>query len=124
MFVEAYVTLREIFDGLTAQIGRQQFRDPQEWFYDQELDALRAYYRIDNMAFEASVGQQGLFEEDFLSGDSIDPVTDGFLVGHYAIGEDSAASGYLLYREGRERVSEDLFFVGVQARAERFTLDI
>jgi alginate production protein len=117
-FKEAYVTLREIFDGLTAQIGRQQFQDPVEWYYDQELDALRAYYRIASVAFEASLSEQGFADEDFLNGDDTDEVINAFLVGHHAFDEDTGLSGYLLHRDGRERESEDLTFIGVQSEGE------
>lgn len=117
-FIEAYVTLREISDGLTVQIGRQQFEDPRQWYYDQELDALRVYYRIDSMAFEASFGQQGLADEDLLNRDDIDKVTNAFLVGHYGLDEELGVSGYVLHRNGRERESEDLTFFGVQSTGE------
>ncbi len=115
---EAYVTLREIFDGLTVQIGRQQFQDPLEWYYDQELDALRAYYRIASLAFEGSISEQGFVDEDILNGDDTDKVINAFLVGHHAFDDDSGVSGYLLRRDGRERESENLTFIGVQSAGE------
>jgi hypothetical protein len=114
-FIEAHVTLREFLDGLTAQIGRQQFHDPLEWFYDQELDALRAYFRVDSLAFEASLSEQGLVDEDFLNNDDTDRVTNAFLVGHHLFGTESGVSGYLLHRDGRERDSENLTFFGIQS---------
>ena len=117
-FKEAYVTLREIFDGLTVQIGRQQFQDPMEWYYDQELDALRAYYRIASVAIEGSLGEQGFVDEDFLNSDDTDKVINAFLVGHHAFDDDSAVSGYLLHRDGRERESENLTYIGVQSTGE------
>ena len=116
--IEAYVTLREVFDGATVQVGRQQFQDELEWYFDQELDAARAYYRIGNVGFEASLSQQGLVDEDFLNGDDTDDVINAFLVGHYALAEESRASAYLLYRDGREQESEDLIFLGIQSYGE------
>ncbi len=115
---EAHVTLRESFDGLTAQIGRQQFQDPLEWYYDRELDALRAYYRFGSVAFEVSLSEQGFVDEDFPDSDDTDKVTNAFLVGHHAFDEDSGVSGYLLHRDGHERESEDLTFIGVQSAGE------
>ena len=116
--IEAYFTLREFIDGTTLQIGRQEFKDELEWYFDQELDAARAYYRIGNVAVETSVSQQGLVEEDFLNGDDTDDVINAFLVGHYALAEESRANAYLLYRDGRERESEDLLFLGLQSYGE------
>ena len=41
----AYVTLRELLPGVTAQLGRQRIEDELEWFYDETLDAARLFFR-------------------------------------------------------------------------------
>lgn len=117
-FKEAYVTLREVPSGMTLQVGRQLFQDPLEWFYDQEIDAVRGYYRFANLALEGSVSEQGFVDEDFLNNDDIDKVRNAFLVGHAALGEETDGSAYLLFRDGRDRNSEDLAFFGIQAAGE------
>jgi alginate production protein len=115
---EANVTLREIYDGLSLQLGRQQFQDELEWIYEDELDAARAYYRIGSVALEASASVQGDIDKDLFNDDDEDKFFNAFLVGHYTFTEDSGASAYFLMRDGREDDHEDLYFLGVQSIGE------
>lgn len=40
--------------GVDVQVGRQDFDDPREWIYDQNLDALRVHWRGEGLALELS----------------------------------------------------------------------
>jgi len=116
--VEAYVTLREIVEGVTLQVGRQQFQDELQWYFDEELDGARAYLRFGALALEPSISQGGLAEEDFLNKDDSDDVTNAFLIARYALNEDAETSSYFLFRDGHDRAQEDLVFVGLQSFGE------
>lgn len=45
-------------DGLDFQFGRQDFDDRREWIYDENLDALRAFWSQPTYRVEASIGTQ------------------------------------------------------------------
>ncbi len=51
---EAYVLARDLA-GFDLQIGRQDFDEPREWLYDQNLDALRISRRIADVDVELSL---------------------------------------------------------------------
>lgn len=116
--VEAYVMLRDVSPGVTLQLGRQQYQDELQWYFDEELDGARAYFRFGQLALEPSISQGGLVEEDFLNKDDSEDTTNALLVGHYVAGEDARTNGYFLYRDGHDREQEDLLFVGLQSFGE------
>jgi alginate production protein len=52
---ELYGYWRDPFElGLDFQVGRQDFDEPREWVYDQNLDALRAHWRWGSARVELS----------------------------------------------------------------------
>lgn len=115
---EAYFVLRELAEGLTFQLGRQNFEDELQWYYDRELDAARAYYRLEGLVLEGSVSQEGLVQVDLLNDDEIEAVTNAFLIGHARLGEESLVSAFFLLREARDKEGEDLGFLGLQSTGE------
>lgn len=115
---EAFFTLRELADGLTLQVGRQQYQDELEWYYDQELDAVRVYQRLGGSVVEGSASREALVQRDMLNNDEVEKVNNFFLVGHTALGEDSLADGFVLFRDGREADTEDLYVLGLQSTGE------
>lgn len=52
---EAFVLARDIGFGLDLQVGRQDFDDPREWLYDQNLDGVRLYREAGHWLWEASI---------------------------------------------------------------------
>ena len=52
---EAFVLFRNIGLGLDLQAGRQDFDDPREWLYDQNLDALRLMRQTQHLHLELSL---------------------------------------------------------------------
>jgi hypothetical protein len=45
-------------DRLALQIGRQNFADEREWWWDQDLDALRVYVNLDRWNFEVAAARE------------------------------------------------------------------
>jgi len=115
---EAYFALRELAEGFTLQVGRQQYQDELDWYYDQELDAVRAYQRFGGSVLEASASREALVQRDMLNNDEVEKVNNFFLVGHTALGEDSLADALALLRDGREAGTEDLYVLGLQSTGE------
>lgn len=120
---EAYVNLREVLQGVSVTLGRQEFKDEREWLYDEDLDAVRLFYRNSNFGFEVSVSREELVDKDILNEESIDEINNYFLLGRYALGEDSEISPYLFVRDDRTSNDVDLVFLGVSSTGE-LTSDI
>lgn len=60
--------------GLGLQIGRQNFKEPREWWWDDDLDAIRAYYDHGGLHAEVAVARElarVTTREDF-----VDPTLD------------------------------------------------
>ncbi len=52
---EAYLHWSDLgFDGFDVVLGRQDFDDPREWIYDQNLDALRVFWKLGSAILELS----------------------------------------------------------------------
>ena len=51
---ELYGLWRAAAPGVDVQIGRQDFDDPREWLYDENLDAVRVRWRGANLSLELS----------------------------------------------------------------------
>ncbi|MHC4845871.1 MAG: alginate export family protein [Planctomycetota bacterium] len=55
VLTEAYGYWRDVFDtGVDLQVGRQDFDEPREWLYDENLDAVRAVWSADALRVELS----------------------------------------------------------------------
>ena len=115
---EAYVTVRDILDGLSLQVGRQDFEDEREWLYDEELDAVRLYYRTASLGVELSVSREELVRKDLLNKDDERIINNYFLLGRYALGEGSELDGYVFVRDDRSSRRQDRVYVGVQSIGE------
>ena len=56
---EGWVFVRNLFDTpLSIQLGRQRFSESREWWWDEDLDALRLRYDQSDLHFELAVAQQ------------------------------------------------------------------
>ena len=130
---ETWAYFANLFDtNFSLQVGRQHFRDKREWWWDEELDAVRLHYDRENVHAEVSLAQ------DFLStvaGERLDPERKdvfrilGNLVWEwspkqrlefYAI-QQRDNSGFLaedtlLNPEFEDEADADLAWVGVRAR--------
>lgn len=115
---QAYVNLREIFQGVSVTLGRQEFKDEREWLYDEDLDGVRLFYRDTDFGIEASVSREKLVDKDILNEDSGDEINNYSLLARYALGEDSEISPYLFLRDERSSSDEDLIFLGVSSTGE------
>jgi len=56
---DMWVFWGDLFDsGVSIQIGRQNFQEPREWWWDQSLDGVRLYYNRPFVHFELGLTQQ------------------------------------------------------------------
>ena len=112
---EAFVNVREFLPGLSLTLGRQEFKDEREWLYDEELDGVRLFFRGVGFGVEASVSREALVGTDVLNERSNREINNYFLLGRYALGEDSEVSSYLFFRDDRTSDKEDLIFLGLRS---------
>jgi len=110
---EAYVIVTEPDWGLSLQVGRQSFEDRRQWLYDAELDAVRALYRVENLAIELSASREALVDKDLLNSEEEEEIDNYILYGRYELGEHLAVGAYGILRDpdGRDRP----VFLGLQS---------
>ncbi len=56
---ESWIFWGDILEsGFSLQFGRQNFRESREWWWDEDLDAVRIFYHRPSFHFEAGVAEQ------------------------------------------------------------------
>jgi len=105
---------------LDLQLGRQDFDDQREWIYDENLDALRAFWSMPGFAIEGSVGTQ-------IGGNS-DPRDRGNLNASLYVSNNSRKkhlASWMFYRDidayttgNRDFQAQDTLHVGLRALGE------
>jgi alginate production protein len=112
---QAYLTFTEILPGLSIQFGRQLFEDERDWWYKEELDAVRLFYRTERFGLEFSASRNELVGDDVLNRDDRDHTNNYFLLGRYAYAQDAEFDAYLFKQDDRsEKEPEDPLFLGVR----------
>lgn len=119
----AYVLFNDNLLGrpLSAQIGRQKFDDEREWLFDEELDAVRAYYRFPNLLLEASAGRLNLARRDLLNDERSERRIDYLVRGTSAITDEAIFSFYGFMRHDRRRdvaERESPIFLGLHSSGD------
>ena len=116
---QAYVTLRDVLDGVTVSAGRQYMGDEREWLLDEELDGAAVYWRDTDLALELAYGREGLVRRD-LKRREVRKRPDFFIArGFYALDDDSQINPFVIYRDDNEgRIDQNLLFLGIQSFAE------
>lgn len=73
---ESWIYFSEIMgSGFSLQIGRQDFRERLNWWWDQDVDAVRVHFDRDRLHLEAAVARN-LTPSDSSDDDQGDPATD------------------------------------------------
>lgn len=111
----AYVMFDEIMGDFSIKVGRQRFKDKREWFYDEELDGAKLYYRNGGVEFEASASRENYFDDDLLnSSDNDDKINNYFLNGRFEMPGESRVTLYALVRDDRSGDGGRPVFLGTQ----------
>jgi alginate production protein len=111
---QAYVAMAGLSPGLSAQLGRQRFKDKREWWYDEDLDAARLFYRTGRFGLELSASRNEVVGSDFLNRERADRSTNYMAVGRYAYRDDIELSAYLI-AQNRSETQEKPIFLGVRS---------
>ena len=118
---ELYFDVPDLFDRFTLRVGRQGYEDELEWLYDEELDAVRLFFQGGAYEAEVSVSQERLLDVDLLNDDKRNEITNYLAVVRRRINDDTHVDAYVMYRDEhrfRDRVPEDLLFLGIQSIGE------
>jgi alginate production protein len=113
---EAFLHVKALAPGgLALQVGRQSFKDDREWLYDEELDAVRAFWRPAGLELQVSVSRLGLFRTDFFDHDSTGQTNNYLVYGRYRFGPAVTPAAYVFVCDDRSPARERPVFVGLQA---------
>jgi alginate production protein len=113
---EAFLHVKALAPGgLALQVGRQGFKDDREWLYDEELDAVRAFWQPAGLELQVSVSRLGLFRTDMLDHDSTGQTTNYLAYGRYRVGTAIAPAAYVFVRDDRSPARQRPVFFGLQA---------
>lgn len=97
--------------------GRQEYKDEREWLYDEELDAIRLFYRSGKLGWDLSISGDQLFERDLTDNDERKDIYNMFLTAEYLVDKDSKYVTYLFVRNNHEE-GERLRWLGFRAIGE------
>lgn len=112
---EAYGYLRDPFGvGVDLQIGRQDFDEPREWLYDQNLDAVRAIWTLDELRVELSASTV------LADGGLRDRETNNFMLYVSNNDDEQHLGAYVIDRRRDGAISERPIHIGARALGEWF----
>ncbi|MGE3163959.1 MAG: alginate export family protein [Planctomycetota bacterium] len=121
---ELNVYWEDIFDlPVALHLGRQDFDEPREWLYDENLDAVRVYWRPDPFEVEYAVGSY-LADEPR----GRDETTYQFLTLRWHYAPKSHFAAYVIDVQDRSDRDDSPFYVGLRAmgrheKSVRYWLD-
>jgi alginate production protein len=116
---QAYLMFKELADGrLSLQLGRQRFDDEREWLYDEELDAVRVFYRWSDLSLEASVSRRNLTKRDLFNAENRERINNYILSSRYDLTKDIMLAAYGLLRDDRSSDRERPIFFGLHSSGE------
>ena len=124
---EAYVRIDDVVDDLGVQLGRQKIKDDREWWYDQELDAVRVFYELFDIDFDLSVSRERVVDRDLLSAQRNARVNNYLASAEYEVFDDDDkhplfqeldVAAFAVLRDDRENDDEEPWFLGVRSSGE------
>src|SRR5680860_340576 len=116
---QAYILLKNLAnDRLALQLGRQRFEDERQWLYDEELDAVRAFFQFSRFLVELSASQGGLVDRDLLNNDE-DVQTNNYIAyATFEIAEELNAGAYVVVRDDRSAKEDSPILFGIHSGGE------
>ncbi|MGE3541994.1 MAG: alginate export family protein [Candidatus Tectimicrobiota bacterium] len=113
---EAFLLYKPLWDErLVVQIGRQTFSDAREWLYDDELDAVRLFYRCSQGTLELAASRGGLLHKDILRRQATEQQYTYLIHPTYAPHPSLHLAAYLLWRQDYTSARDRSVFLGLRA---------
>jgi len=99
---QAYLLFKNLAGGpLSAQLGRQKFKDERSWLFDENLDAVRAYYRFPNLLLDLSVSRLDRARRDLLNRETRARIDNYLIHATSALSDDAILTFYGFKRRDR-----------------------
>ena len=115
----AHFTFRDVAGGISAQLGRQKFKDQREWFLDETLDAIRLRYKLGDLELELGAGRQDvLVQKNLLDPDEKTRTNTYLLLGEYGVDKNISLTGYGIIRDDRTGRDGRPMFFGLRSIGE------
>ena len=112
---EAYLTLTAPALASSLYLGRQPFEDGRQWWYDADLDAVRAILRRSGLTLEASASREALVQQDLLQQNREDAIDNYILHAAYQVAESVMLGAYGIISDHREGSPDRPVFLGLQS---------
>jgi len=111
----AHMNFKGLLPGLSLKIGRQRHKDPREWWYDENLDAVRLLYSYQKFAIEFSASRKEIIGNDLLNADSQEKIDNYLVAAHYKLSKKNEVNTYFLFREDRFKRQRSPIYFGIQS---------
>lgn len=103
------------FPSADLQLGRQRFSDAREWIYDENLDAVRVFFRKAPFDLELSVSTNLLDPEE-----PEDEIRNYILYATYLLGQKEKIALYGIARRDPTEEDRNPNFIGISWRGKAF----
>jgi alginate production protein len=114
---QAYITFRDIVDGVSLSVGREYIGDERNWVLDEEMDGASLRLRNELAGVEFAYRREGMFPRDVLQPEYTRYPDYYFALGYAGVSADQRLDPFLIYQDGHEGTTdEDLLFVGLQSK--------
>jgi alginate production protein len=114
----AFLTLKNIVDGVRLQVGRQRFIDTKRWLFNESMDAARLAYQYENISLELSASRFSLFQTDLLNRERKDigeTSINYYSYLDYKFGPKNHVGVFALYQDEQLLNQKHPIFVGLQS---------
>ena len=110
---QAYLAFGEVTRGLKLQIGRQSFKDEREWLFDEDLDALRIFYRRHRLGFELALARDRVFAKELLRAETPERIDYYLLLSRYAFSRGDEIQLFVIKHDDRSASPERPLHLGL-----------
>lgn len=116
---QIYFDLPRLCCGIGLRVGRQEFEDAREWWFDEKIDAVKAEWRKDKYLASATVAREKLYGDDLIHSDTDEQVEFYILSGGFFEEKWNQLSLILVKKTDLESGKEDdPVFFGIQRLGE------
>ena len=119
----AFLTLKNIVDGVRLQVGRQRFIDTKRWLFNESMDAARLAYQYENISLELSASRFSLFQTDLLNRerkDTGETFINYYSYLNYKFGKKNHVGLFAIYQDEQLLDRKHPIFFGIQSDGKIF----
>jgi len=114
----AYFRADDVVPGISVQVGRQNFKDEREWYFDETLDAVRLNYMRGEFELEVGVGRRRLIEADPFRDKRKDRINTYIATASHEVLKDIEVAGFAVFRDDRSERRGRPIFLGLRSQGD------